>query len=317
MISHKVLIISGPTATGKSDIALDIAKRVGNAEIINVDIGSFYTKATVGSAKPDYKKEIIRHHFFDVLDEPIHWTVSDFRKELHTLLAEIWARGNLPILVGGSAFYVQAFFYQSADIPTPAPELMQALEAQSAQALYEQLEVIDPVRAAQLYPQDHYRLVRALAIYHTTGKKPSEFAQTFAPLAPFEFITFVRDRAFIYEKINERTPKMFEMGWLQEVQSLQGTPWEEFLSHKLIGYQEMFLYAQHKLTQQQAQEIIAQKTRNYAKRQLLFLKKLQATIQQDLAAHELYKTGNCSVLQINLTLCDLGLYINQILDRVR
>lgn len=317
MTSHKVIIISGPTATGKSDIALDIAKRIGNAEIINVDIGSFYSVATVGTAKPDYEKEPIEHHFFDVLDTPVHWTVSDFRKQLAQLLDEIFSRGNVPILVGGSAFYVQAFFYQSADIPAPSLELMQRLEAQLPQELYAQLQTIDPVRAQQIYPQDHYRLVRALAIYHTTGKKPSEFAQTFAPLAPFEFITFVRDRQHIYEKINARTPKMFDMGWLEEVQGLQNTVWESFLSKKLLGYEEMFLYAAGQITKEQASGIIAQKTRNYAKRQLLFLKKLQTSIKADMQANELYQTWDSSVLQINLTLCDLGLYINQIIDKAK
>ena len=107
-----VIIISGATATGKSDFAINLAKKI-SGEIINADIGSFYTPLTIGTAKPNWKNQEVPHHLFDFIDEPIDYTVVQFRQKLQKLCNEIFARGNVPIIVGGSIFYIQSFFYTS------------------------------------------------------------------------------------------------------------------------------------------------------------------------------------------------------------
>jgi tRNA dimethylallyltransferase len=315
-----VILISGPTATGKSDLAIKLGINLP-IEIVNADIGSFYTNLTIGAAKPDWKSSTIPHHFFDVIDDASNWTAPQFREKLEILLGQIWVRGNIPVVVGGSAFYIQAFFYKNHTLELPQENLIESLEEQSAADLWEQLNSIDPERAAKIDSNDQYRLVRALAIWKTQGQKPSEFQPIFNPIAPFYFISLTRDRDQLYEIINSRVGIMMENGWLDEVRSLiDDDQWVQFmLKKKMIGYD---LLAQYLLGYQADQsldeiiDLIAQRTRNYAKRQITFLKKLTANIEKDKAQHKNDQIRSSVVEECNLTLCDLSLYIKQLSERI-
>jgi len=319
-----VIIISGATATGKSALALELAKKI-SGEIINADIGSFYTPLTVGTAKPDWRSDSqqsidgkhveIKHHLFDILDKPENFTVVQFRQRLTVLFEEIWQRGNTPILVGGSAFYIKSFFYVQQDIPDTF-EHTNELEASlcSTQELWEDLNVVDSVRACSINQGDRYRIIRALAIFKATGKKPSSFAQFASPLAPFYFVVCARQRDELYEKIDNRVVQMLQGGWQDEVNKLRGTEWEAFLNKKkLIGYDDLleFDYKREYLSDAMIAKI-QQKTRNYAKRQIIFLNKLQRELKDAI------KSGKCvgSVNEICLTLCDVGLYINGLSEQI-
>lgn len=308
-----VILISGPTATGKSDFATQLAEH-NNIEIINADIGSFYTHLTIGTAKPDWQSSSIPHHFFDVIDDTVSWTAPQFREKLELLIQEIWSRGNIPAIVGGSAFYIQAFFYKNHTLAMPTAELIESLEEQSATHLWEQLHVIDPLRAAKIDPNDHYRLVRALAIWHTQGQKPSDFEQQFVPIAPFYFITLTRDRDQLYDMINQRVQLMMDAGWLQEVRSLlDDGPWTEFLlKKKMIGYDLLAQYLLGYQSEQSLEEIvtlIAQRTRNYAKRQITFLTKLQKSVKDSMVTY-----NNCSgkVIEFNLSNMNVPVVVEQV-----
>ena len=322
MILNKkfVILISGPTATGKTNMALELGATLP-IEIINADIGSFYTHLNIGTAKPDWKKEIIPHHFFDVIDDNSSWTAPQFREKLQELIDEIWNRGNIPVIVGGSAFYVQSFFYKNHTLELPAQELIASLEEQSSDLLWQQLHSIDPDRAEKIDPNDHYRLVRALAIWYTQGQKPSEFQQIFDPLAPFYFISLTRDRDQLYQMIDERVDVMMELGWLQEVRSLlHDEAWVDFmLKKKMIGYDLLAQYLLGYHAERDLKEIvdlIAQRTRNYAKRQITFLKKLVTNIKKDQANHQNDEIQLSQIEECNLTLCDLSLYIKQLSERI-
>lgn len=320
-MKNYIIIISGATASGKSDLALNIAQEIGG-EIINADIGSMYTPLTIGTAKPNWQSEKIPHHLFDILNQPENFTVTQFRERVKKLLQEIWDRGHVPIIAGGSAFYIKSLFYKQHEIPDSS-EIVANLECQIAQGtidsleLWQRLHQIDPVRAAKIHPHDTYRLIRALSIFETTGKNPSEFEQMFQPLAPFYFITCKRERQELYQRIDTRVHAMIDQGWLCEVQKLQNTEWEKFLiNKKLIGYDDLLKYLQQK-KQDNLSEVIAliqQKTRNYAKRQIIFLNKLETDLKKELDKGQI--AG--SVQDINLTYCDVGLYIkglsNQILQ---
>ena len=323
MLNNKfVILISGPTATGKTDFAMQLADDLqGRVEIVNADIGSFYTHLTIGTAKPDWKSSAIPHHFFDVIDDTTSWTAPQFRERLQTLIDEIWARGNIPVIVGGSAFYIQAFFYKNHTLEIPTAELIKSLEEQSADCLWKQLNKIDPLRAAKINPNDHYRLVRALAIWHTQGQKPSEFQQIFDPIAPFYFISLSRDRDQLYEMINQRVMLMMSEGWLDEVRSLlHDEAWIDFmLKKKMIGYDSLAQYLLGHHAEQSLEEtidLIAQRTRNYAKRQITFLKKLITNIKKDKANHKNDEIRLSQIDECNLTLCDLSLYIKQLSERI-
>jgi tRNA dimethylallyltransferase len=292
MIDNKVFIICGPTATGKSDFAIRLGQQLGNRiEIINADIGSFYRPLTIGTAKPDWQSSVIPHHFFDLFDQPVNWTAPQFRESLQQLIPQIWQRGNTPVIVGGSAFYIQSFFYKNYEMATPAPQLIEKLELQMPDKLWQQLHAIDPDRAQEIDSNDQYRLVRALAIWHTEKQKPSDFKQIFDPLAPFCLITLTRDRDELYEMINERVQQMLAAGWIDEVKILSYDPaWVEFLyKKKMIGYNELLAYVQGQYAEHDFDTLvalIAQRTRNYAKRQLTFLKKLQENIKKDSQSFE-------------------------------
>ncbi|WP_162801683.1 tRNA (adenosine(37)-N6)-dimethylallyltransferase MiaA [Candidatus Chromulinivorax destructor] len=312
------IVISGPTATGKTDFATNLANDLP-IEIVNADIGSFYTSLTVGTAKPAWKDSPIPHHFFDVIDDTTSWTAPQFREKLELLLQQIWSRGNIPVIVGGSAFYIQAFFYKNHELLHPTTELMQSLESQSAQDLWEQLNEVDPARSAKIDPHDHYRLVRALAIWHTQGQKPSDFVPIFQPLSSFYFLTLTRDRDQLYDMINQRVQIMMQAGWLQEVQELaRDAQWKDFLlKKKMIGYDILLEYLQtpdiHK-NLDESLATIAQLTRNYAKRQITFLHRLQKNVQESLQTNAKHRALPYEIKECNLTLCDLSLYIKQLSD---
>ncbi|MBP6869872.1 tRNA (adenosine(37)-N6)-dimethylallyltransferase MiaA [Candidatus Babeliales bacterium] len=307
---HKnfVILISGPTGTGKSDFVLQLGKQLP-VEIVNADIGSFYTQLSIGTAKPDWKNEKTPHHFFDILDSPINYTAPQFREQLQVLIEEIWERGNIPVVVGGSAFYIQSFFYKNHELATPSEELIDSLEEQPVETLWEQLHAIDPARAAKIDRNDKYRVVRALAIWYTQGQKPSEFEQQFDPIAPFFCIMLTRDRDQLYEMINQRVELMLQAGWIDEVKALiHDQSWVDFLcKKKMIGYNELIGYLQGHFCEQDFDEIkdlIKQRTRNYAKRQMTFLKKLASNIQKDQINHPDKQIRLSHVESFNLTESD-------------
>ena len=305
MNKNFVILISGPTATGKSDFAIKLADTLP-VEIVNADIGSFYTHLAIGTAKPDWQSSKFPHHFFDVIDDATSWTAPQFREKLEVLIQEIWSRGNIPVIVGGSAFYIQAFFYKNHTLELPAAELIESLEEQSSQDLWEQLNAIDPDRAAKIDPNDQYRLVRALAIWKTQGQKPSDFQPIFAPIAPFYFITLTRDRDQLYDMIDQRVLQMMNAGWLAEVRSLvDDEQWLEFmLKKKMIGYDLLAQYLLGYQSEQSLEEIVSliqQRTRNYAKRQITFLKKLQSSVIESMKNDHRHSLWQHKVQECNLT----------------
>jgi len=276
------IIIAGPTGTGKSDFALQLAQQIP-VEIINADIGSFYTPLTIGTAKPDWKKETTPHHFFDIIDEPVDWTAPQFRLQLAMLIEQIIARGNVPVIVGGSAFYVQSFFYKNKDIVQPNHDLVISLEQKSSQELWKELFQVDPQRAEAVGKTDHYRLVRALSIWHSCQEKPSQLRPIFDPLYNFYCINLSRDRDQLYAMIDQRVLAMIDHGWIDEVRFLSNDlAWVDFLlKKKMIGYDLLLNYLQGNFSEHSFEQVIntiQQRTRNYAKRQITFLKKMMQLV---------------------------------------
>lgn len=284
MKKQNVIIISGATATGKSDFAIQMGREV-SGEIINADIGSFYKPLTIGTAKPDWKGEAVPHHLFDIIEEPYDYTVAQYRQDVQRLCLDIWNRNNTPIIVGGSAFYIKALLYKHCAV-TVNKEYVAELERSplSNQELWNELASIDGLRASQIQPNDRYRVIRALAIFEGEKKLPSQFAETFSPIAPFHFIEYSRDREESYHRIDKRVIQMIDDGLLEEVVSLQGTKWEEFLLRKkIIGYDDLLRALQKEtFALDEVIPVLQQRTRNYAKRQVTFLKKLKGQLREDL-----------------------------------
>ena len=159
-----MLIIYGPTGVGKTDMALAIAASVP-AEIINMDMGQFYTPLSIGTAKPDWQNNSVPHHLFDIVDTPINYTVSEYRTLLYKTVEEVTQRGNLPILVGGSGFYLHSLLFPPQ---VAIPDVDIAALYSAGTDLWSTLYAIDPKRALSIDKADEYRIKRALSIWHST-----------------------------------------------------------------------------------------------------------------------------------------------------
>lgn len=273
MNQNKLIIIYGPTGVGKTSYALSLGQDV-DIEIINGDVGQFYESLAIGTAKPDWKREKVPHHLFDVIDQPRDYTVAAYRALVLEKVQEVWARGAVPIIVGGSGFYLKSLFF----VPQ-GEHCVQDSSDQETQELWQELKERDPERAEAVYQQDRYRIERALSLLNK-GIKPSECEPMYQSLDADVLLCFLnRPRKELYERINDRTHVMFNQGWQQEVEHLCGTPWQEFLMRKkLIGYNDIFVYLEGDRTDQEKKHLVAtiqKKTRNYAKRQLTFWKMLE------------------------------------------
>lgn len=298
-----IVIISGPTATGKSDLACELASKFP-AEIVNADMGQLYTPLSIGTAKPEWRSQVVPHHLFDVIDTARDCTVVEYKAMVMPVIKEIWARKATPIVVGGSGFYIQSLLF-----PPKGPIVTSDVDQVPDWNL---LNAIDPDRAKKIHPHDFYRISRALNIWKATGTKPSTFSRQYNPLCKTCFLWVARDKQDLCERINKRVIDMIDQGWLDECSKLIGTPWEPFIhKKKLIGYPELCDYlrgAKNLKTLADVIEVIQLKARKYAKRQLTFwsmLKRQLIPLADDdtpVVTHE-----------FNLTLDDPRLYINHLL----
>lgn len=281
-----IIIIYGPTGVGKSDYAVALAQDFP-MEIVNCDVGQFYTPLSIGTAKPDWKQEKTPHHLFDIVAEPRDYTVVDYRKAVLDLCQEIWSRGATPVLVGGSGFYIKSLFFPPV-VPEVAKEkkMSSAYEGEETANLFALLQERDPIRASHLHPHDRYRIERALILANQAPGAVHTLQPTYQDLGfPYLLMCLSRERAELYHRINERTEKMLEAGWIEEVQSIQKTPWEPFLNRKkLIGYDDILSFLKDAHDRKKLVETIAQKTRHYAKRQMTFWRMLE----KELGVHLTY-----------------------------
>lgn len=301
------IVITGPTAVGKTAFVDElIAQLPFPTGIINGDMGQLYTPLTIGTAKPDYIGHEVPHYLFDRLDKPINYTADQYRSEVLAAMEQIWAQGSVPIIVGGSGFYIKSLFYayqvsaQIGEVPCDLAEL-------STPELYDKLQSIDQERAAAINVNDRYRIMRALEIWYQTGKKPSECNPLYEPLAPGYLILLERETANLDSRIYQRTAQMIHTGgWLDEVEQLP-KQWKEFvLQKKIIGYPEIIDYQQTKtITQEKLIQDIALKTRQYAKRQRTFFRALMSQVQREEMGRNQVK-----ILTINLTLSSPALYLD-------
>lgn len=285
MLEH-IIIITGPTASGKTAFVDQIYSKNSAIEVINADMGQFYAPLSIGTAKPDWRALPYPCHLFDILTTPEDFTVVQFRARVIELVAQILARGNTPVIVGGSMFYIKSLFFPPLTKPENLAQALSELpdlENLSTPDLWDHLQEIDPVRAAAIHPSDRYRIGRALEIWYKQGVKPSSLL----PVLAYPFgnasveIMYIRPKmAVLTERINARTAAMVIGGWGEEAQSLRGTPWASFVRRKnLIGYAELMDVQVHDL-----QEVIRKieiGTRQYAKRQVLFLNKFMTDLQRD------------------------------------
>lgn len=317
---HKFfLIISGPTGVGKTDLSFELAKRF-SIEIVNCDVGQFYTPLSVGTAKPEWQSEHVPHHLFDIIDEPTSISVTEYRSRLVALFNGIWGRGNLPVLVGGSLFYIRSLLFPplSQENDGKSSGFLEIDTNTPSEELWQKLHEIDPKRAQAIDKNDPYRIARALKIWELTRELPSSKVPNFDPLANFHITFVTRDRAELYERINSRLHQMFDAGWVEEVAGLSDE-WQNFLLKKrLIGYPEIIACLKRGSvdsckSNDELIRIIQKKTRNYAKRQMTFWRMLERQVSEAVVDYNAQKgpfTGTCQ--ELNLTFSSVDLYLDHV-----
>jgi tRNA dimethylallyltransferase len=310
MNKRSMIIICGPTGVGKSDCAEILAKEI-SGEIVNMDLGQFYTPLSIGTAKPDWRNASVRHHLFDILDTPTNFTVVDYRERLLATCNDLWSKGVTPIVVGGSVFYLKSLFFP------PVSDNLKVLPTSDHINTWDDLNAIDPERAAALHENDTYRIDRAMDIWRTTGIKPSLYKPQFDMPCDVQLLFLTRNRDELYTRINERVIMMMQAGWLKEVEPLCNTAWELFLHEKkIIGYNELLAYLAASPTERDFDStirIIQQRCRHYAKRQETFWRGFQNAL--DVAYKGVLNPPyRMRTDTVNLTLLDVNLYIKQLLD---
>ena len=278
MPKEKLVVILGPTATGKSRCGIELAKRF-RGEIISGDSMLVYRQMNIGTAKPSEEElHSVPHHLVNILRPDASYSVADFQQQAAETINRITDRGNLPILVGGTGLYIKALLedYQFSEVEEK-PELRQKLETfafeQGNDKLFDWLKREDPAAAQRLHPNDVRRVVRALETV-LSGDKVSQDKQSELKYDAVVFGLFM-DRDFLYERINRRVDQMLEEGLEEEVRSLlkAGVP-VECLSMKSLGYRQMAEYLTGQCDFSTAVENIKKGTRHFAKRQITWYKKM-------------------------------------------
>ena len=272
-----LVVIAGPTAVGKTAVAIQLAKE-WNSEIISADSRQFYNEMSIGTAKPDPDQlHEVKHHFIGQLSIHDYYNVSRFENEALSLLKDLFCQHNIVFLVGGSGLYIDALCRGIDDFPDPTPELRSYLKGiyldEGIGKLKEMLFQLDPEYFETVDTSNPNRLLRALEVCHTTGKKFSEQRLNNIKTRDFQIIKIVLNlpRPELFSRIESRVDQMIEKGLVDEVCSL--LPFRHLNALNTVGYKEIFDFLDSKVTLQQSIVNIKTNTRRYAKRQLTWFKR--------------------------------------------
>lgn len=278
--SQVLIVVAGPTASGKSDLAIHLAQSF-EGEIVCSDSLQVYRKLNIGTSKPSLKEQkLVPHHQIDIIDPNENYSAGKYERDTVQIIRKIHARGCIPILVGGTGLYYRALMYGISNIPT-IPELIKnnvsKLQLKHG-TLYcwEQLYRKDPLSAINIHKNDTARILRSLEVYLATGLSITKFhkEKPFAePRYKFIAVAFEWERNLLYERINQRTQNMIKAGWVEEVEKLLKYYPKYSKPFNSIGYREIIQYLSGKLEFHQMVQIIQQRTRRYAKRQMTWFKK--------------------------------------------
>lgn len=280
-MNEPVITIIGPTGAGKTRVSIALAKAV-NAEIISADSRQVYKYLDIGTAKPTrLERSEARFHLIDFLEPDESYSCGRFARDAHALLHDICRRGSVPIVCGGTGLYVKALFEPLHELPTSQKavkeRLVRELVVLGTAGMYERLEGIDPAWAKTVKPADKQRILRGLEVYEITGRPLSSFISGKKAAAPFmpRYIGLQLDREVLYKRIDQRFDTMIRAGLVDEVRSLQKLGYAWTLNvFKTIGYKEIVDYLEGRLTLEQAVTAAKRRTRNFAKRQMTWFKRV-------------------------------------------
>jgi len=276
-----VIAIMGPTASGKTGLALDIAAKV-ESEVISVDSALVYKGMDIGTAKPTQEEQAgVVHHLIDIIDPAESYSVSQFVNDTNALIGDILARGKVPILAGGTMMYFNALINGISPLPKSDEKIRDEITQQAQRLgwskLHDELRGVDPISGERIHPNDPQRITRALEVYRSTGKTLTHWQQQEGEKCPYNIAQFAIapvERAVLHERIATRFDLMLEQGFENEVVKLyeRSDLHEDLPSIRSVGYRQMWQYLDGQLSYAEMRErgIIA--TRQLAKRQLTWLR---------------------------------------------
>ncbi|QFR39530.1 tRNA (adenosine(37)-N6)-dimethylallyltransferase MiaA [Candidatus Gracilibacteria bacterium 28_42_T64] len=278
---QKIIVIYGPTGSGKTAMSIDIAKKI-DTEIISTDSRQIFKSLDIGTGKIT-KKEMsgIKHHMVDIISADMEYSVGEFKEKSEILIENIISEGKIPILCGGTGLYINSLIYDFNIPKVPADEeLRNKLEKQAAehgnQCIYDQLVELDPVYAAELHPNNLRYVIRALEVKLLTGKSKTEFREEKKLKYDTLFLTpYSGDREELYERINNRVQIMFNEGLIEEIEELLKVYKKSDFGMKTIGYKEVVEYLEGNMTLRECVELVQKHNRNYAKKQLTWFRKYE------------------------------------------
>ena len=289
MEKEKVIVICGPTASGKTAMSIELAKKI-NGEIVSCDSMQIYKEMDIGTAKPTREEmQGIKHYMIDIISPDQRYSVADYKRDAKIAIREILKKGKTPIVVGGTGLYVDSLIYEIEyqDIKFDE-EYRKELEKQAREkglnTLYEEAKKIDPEAILKISPNDQKRILRILEIYHATGMTKTEQEKKSREKEPeFDYKVYALNmpREKLYERINLRVDLMIKQGLIKEVEEIYHKYSEFPTAMQGLGYKEVVEYLKGNLTKEEMIEKIKQESRRYAKRQLTWFRKNKQTIWID------------------------------------
>lgn len=277
--SHRVLVLVGPTASGKSAVGLELA-RLLDGEIISADSRQIYKHLTIGTAKPTQEERgTVRHHFVDELEPDQEFTSGQFGERGRQVIDKIFERRKVPIVVGGSGLYIRSLVDGLFDGPTADPSIRASLEHvlthSGVDALVDKLRRVDPVSADRIDRTKPRRVIRALEVYYLTGTPLSLLHETRKPVISFSPVLFGLEwvRRDLYERINARCDAMLDQGLLEEVERLEKMGFgRDVRALNTVGYAEAFAFRAGEISSVEMVRLFKQNSRRYAKRQMTWFR---------------------------------------------
>ena len=304
---EKVIVICGPTASGKTALSIELAKKI-NGEIISADSMQIYKDMNIGTAKPTPEEmQGIKHYLVDCVSPDERYSVANYKLDAKKAIEEILKKGKTPIVVGGTGLYIDALIYEIEyqDVKineSYRKELESIKQNQGLEVLYERAVKIDPEAMKKISPNDSKRIMRVLEIYEATGKnKTEQEAESRLKEIPYNYKAFAitMDREKLYERVNKRVDIMIENGLIEEVKELLKKYKEFPTAMQALGYKEVKEYLDGKLTKQEMIDKIKQESRRYAKRQLTWFRKNKQTIWID-GLNDMQKNINIILEESNI-----------------
>ena len=281
MPQKNLIVVVGPTAIGKTELAIELAKFY-QTEIISADSRQFFKEMNIGTAKPSPTElETVPHHFINSHSVKTLFSTGDFEVEALELMNQLYQKHNVLIMVGGSGLYINALCNGLDDLPEIdlkiRTELNQLFEAEGLATIQTQLQKLDPEYFAKVDQNNPQRMIRGLEMVLSTGKKLSSLLTSNKKIRPFNIIKIGlnTDRAILYQRINDRVDRMIELGLLDEVRQL--LPYRNYNALNTVGYTELFDYLDEKTDLASAVSMIKQNTRRFAKRQLTWFRRDEET----------------------------------------